>query len=162
MTDSSDDKDRKPYQQPVILSRSHTGRPSKYTPERHVTICHYIAQGNTRDIAARKGGIAPDTLYDWMQRFPQFSEDVKEADNEYEIYAIEQIRLAMPEHWQAAAWMLERRKPDKYGRRLRVDRESDTEPRRFVPREDGGFDLVYGHNEMLNDKPEPNEPPADE
>lgn len=44
-----------------------------------------------------------------------------------EIRALDKITSAMGEHWQAAAWFLERSYPDKYGRRQRINLEGPTE-----------------------------------
>lgn len=151
MTDSTDgpNRRRKKSKHPRPM-----GRPTKYNKQRHKKICEYVARGLSREKAARLAGIGTETLYDWMRHKPDFSEDIKKSDVEWELKALENIDQAADDgYWQAAAWKLERKFPDEYGRRLRVDRTVDTDPRRFVPREDGTFELVDGHNEMLDEKP---------
>jgi hypothetical protein len=55
--------------------------------------------------------------------FAEFYRDVDAALAEWETGHVEAIEAAgeHPQHWTARAWLLERRFPDKYGRRDRMD-----------------------------------------
>lgn len=53
--------------------------------------------------------------------FWEFRESVKEAEAEAEISRLVKIESAADEHWQAAAWWLERKYSDRYGRTLRTE-----------------------------------------
>lgn len=93
------------------------GRPTKYTEQRVERILQAIRDGNYMETAARLAGIAPSTLYEWRNEFPDFSEAVETARAEAEERNIATIQAAAPQQWQAAAWWLERSFPDRYGRR---------------------------------------------
>lgn len=61
--------------------------------------------------------------------FWEFREAIKEAEAEAEISRLVKIESAADEHWQAAAWWLERRYPDRYGRKLlRLEDDAATAP----------------------------------
>lgn len=95
-------------------------RPSKYTPEAVQKIVQAVTAGNTRETAAAYAGITATTLYDWLKHKAEFSEAVKKAEADAEVAAVTIIRTAMPKNWQAAAWYLERKWPDRWGRKDRV------------------------------------------
>lgn len=105
------------------------GRPSKLTPEVSKQITDVIAAGNYIETAAAYAGIHKDTLYDWLKRgraaktgiYSDFVEAVEQALAQAEVRDLAIIGKAANEVWQAAAWRLERRMPQKYGRRARVD-----------------------------------------
>lgn len=102
-------------------------RPSKLTPERQRLIATAIAAGNSRDMAARYAGVAPQTMFIWLAKgraatsgmYHDFAEAVEKADADATVTAVANIRQAMRDSWQAAAWWLERRWPDEWGRRER-------------------------------------------
>lgn len=52
-----------------------------------------------------------------------FMAQVMKARATAEVRALHQINSAMSDSWQAAAWFLERTKPDRYGRQTRVNLE---------------------------------------
>jgi transposase len=86
----------------------------------------------THEMAARAAGISEATFYRWLQRgensksgiFREFCEAVKNAEAEAEAellsFIIEQARSGT---WQAAAWILERRHPERWARRERMEHE---------------------------------------
>lgn len=53
--------------------------------------------------------------------YREFREAIKGAEAQAEAAAVVVIREAMPTSWQAAAWYLERRYPDRYARRERTE-----------------------------------------
>lgn len=59
-------------------------RTTKYTPKRVAKICKAIENGETLETAARIGGIAPPTFYDWLKNKPEFSNAVKRAQDAFE------------------------------------------------------------------------------
>lgn len=122
------------------------GRPTALTPEVRRTVVQAIRGGVYAHVAAQHAGIAPSTYYGWMARgraerdrllamieegedrpapldserpFLEFLEAVSRADAEAEIVATLKVRQA--DDWRAAAWYLERRHPDRYGRRSQVE-----------------------------------------
>lgn len=66
-------------------------------------------------------GIGERTLYEWLEKDPQFAQAIKEADAIAEARMVSRIIDAAKESWQAAAWWLERRRPDDYKRPDRVE-----------------------------------------
>jgi transposase len=108
---------------------------SKLTPELAEKICNVLRAGNYVDTAAAYAGICKDTYYDWLRRGARAAKanDTSEAEAPYRAFhaAVEQalaaaeirdvalIGKAANDQWQAAAWRLERRYPEKWGRRER-------------------------------------------
>jgi len=107
------------------------GRPTKLTPETANRIVQAVKAGATYDVAARAAGVSEATLYGWKARgaregtgqYFEFLERVKRAEAEGELALMGHVATAMSTTWQAAAWMLERRWPDRWGRRDRVNVE---------------------------------------
>ena len=106
---------------------SKRGRPPKINdPERIEKLLNALKAGNYIDAACAWAGIGENTYYTWMKKgedaksgkYREFRESVKEAKAQAEVILVAQIKQAIPEHWQAAAWMLERRNPEKWGRRV--------------------------------------------
>lgn len=108
------------------------GRRSKLTPERKQKLVDALKGGNYRQTAALYAGIGVSTFYRWLEigeadlerdkQSPEreLLEAVKEAEAQAEIAAIALIsRAAADGSWQAAAWRLERKYPDRWGRRER-------------------------------------------
>jgi len=132
----------------------------KMTSEIQAEICKYLALGMPRDSAAALVGINVETFYDHQRRFPDFSEQVDQAEAKCQARCLTVInRSGMPKiqirdrtkthvvpvrnskgkvvtkaealekvnervekqesNWEAAAWLLERRWPQIFGR---VDR----------------------------------------
>ena len=98
------------------------GRRSKRTPERESRLLSALSAGNTRQAACFYAGISDETLANWMRRSLEFLERVKKAEADAEVRMVAQVaRAAQEGTWQAAAWWLERRRPEDYGRRDRVE-----------------------------------------
>lgn len=99
----------------------------KYCPELVKQITDDIKEHTGRVNAAKRAGICYDTFCTWMKEKPEFSEAVKEAEEEakggMKDKAILTIAKAMDNGlWTAAAWWLERNYPDQYGKsNLQVD-----------------------------------------
>jgi hypothetical protein len=97
-----------------------------------------ISIGVPRAIAATAAGISEATFYRWVaqgaeyadmedaqltddqRRLREFREEVEKADAGAVVFAVEQVRKAMPDTWQAAMTWLERRYPGEWGRRVEV------------------------------------------
>lgn len=114
-------------------------RPSKLTPETQKKIVDAIKMGATYELAAQYGGIHYDTFNNWMKRgvaeiehrdkprtkeheeetpYIEFFEAIKQAEGDAAVLWLAKIEKSATEgNWQAAAWKLERRYPDTYGRR---------------------------------------------
>lgn len=105
------------------------GRPTKFTPETRERIITALRAGNYRETACQYAGIGYSTLRTWMIRaedpdappeYQEFLEAVERAEAEAEVMDIALIRqAAQGGTWQAAAWIRERKNPERWGRRER-------------------------------------------
>ena len=93
-------------------------RPTKYNEERAAQIEQAIGVGATRKLACLYAGIDIGTLENWEKRYSVFSERLKKAEGRASIGWLAKIEKAANEEWQAAAWKLERRYPQDYGRKV--------------------------------------------
>lgn len=118
------------------------GRKTKLTPELQNKICDAIRMGNYIETAAAYAGVNKTTLYDWLKRgarererveknpsakikkseapFVEFSNAVEKALADAEVRDVLIIANAAKENWQAAAWRLERKFPERWGRKDKV------------------------------------------
>ncbi len=116
------------------------GRPTKISNEIQHKIITAIRAGNYIETASAYAGISKNTLYDWLRRgerekqraeknprykirkseqpFVDFSDAVEKALAEAEVRDVAIIAKAAEEQWQAAAWRLERKFPDRWGRKV--------------------------------------------
>lgn len=114
-----------------MTTKNKGGRPSKITPEITKEIADYIRAGNYPETAAELAGISKRTFYYWLKRgfksktgiHKEFLHTIKEAEAYAEGAAVERIRVAGDKNWQALAWWLERKYPDKWGRMQKVELE---------------------------------------
>lgn len=113
-------------------------RPTKLTPHRRKRLVRALADGNTRRTAAALAGIDDSTLRRWLARGHEEASGpyhtlrlaVEQAEAEAESRMVALIRSAAPQTWQAAAWWLERRRPQDWRKRTAVELEG--EPRANV------------------------------
>jgi len=108
-----------------LLKRKHPGgRPTKLTLEVQKAIVDALAAGTYLETAAAAAGIERHTLLAWLKKGAvsasgkqkEFSTAVKKALANAEIRFGATIAVASQAQWQAAAWLLERRYPDRWGR----------------------------------------------
>lgn len=97
------------------------GRPTKRTPETVKKLCDAIRLGASYGDACGYAGIDIGTFGEWRDKFPDFAHEIKEAEGAGRVQLIAKIQKAANDgNWQAAAWMLERRDPQNYGRTMRT------------------------------------------
>ena len=75
-----------------------------------------LKAGETRRHAALYAGIGHSTLYEWLKD-PDTLQLVEQSEAEARMLLLARVQKGAVTHWQAAAWLLERRWPDDYGRR---------------------------------------------
>ncbi len=107
-------------------------RRTKLTPDTKEDIVKALKAGNSRRDSALYAGIAESTFYGWMERgrageplYMEFLEAVEKAEAQSVVRNVAIIQRAAEETWQAAAWWLERKRPDDWGRRQRMDIGTD-------------------------------------
>lgn len=104
----------------------------KLSNELRDSLCEALRKGHYRETACALVGIHKDTFYEWIKKseneerpdyeiYADFADAVKKAEAEAEDKALKVITDATPLNWQAGAWYLERKYPDRYGRRVAVD-----------------------------------------
>jgi transposase len=109
------------------------GRPIKLTPELQRQIVMAVESGNYIETAAAYAGVDKTTVYDWMRRgargdrpeFVAFSHAMQKALAASEMRDLDIIGNAAHENWQAAAWRLERKFPERWGRKDRMSIQAD-------------------------------------
>jgi len=121
------------------------GRPSKLTPKIQEEILRVIKSGNYIETACAYVGINKSTFYEWLKRgarekdrvaknprakvrkseqpYVDFSNAVEKALAQAEIRDVAIIGKAAEENWQAAAWRLERKFPERWGRKEKYSLE---------------------------------------
>lgn len=122
-------------------AKKERGRPTVLTPEVTDTILTLVRAGNYLEVAAAAAGVSRDSLFEWLKRgarerrsvtdgkrqkprkseqpFVDFSDALQKARGTSEAADLEVIRRAAVKNWQAAAWRLERKHPQRWGRRER-------------------------------------------
>jgi len=122
------------------------GGQTKYSAARHKIIVQAIRDGATRQGAAQKARVHHQAVANWLRQgedeqseYHQFYLDYNEAEAAWEEEMLSTIddvaKSGRPNTWQAAAWRLERRWPDRYGRFDR-DKEPGTQINVFTPSPD--------------------------
>ena len=97
------------------------GRPTKLTADVQARLCEALRGGNYRETAALWAGITPETLARWMQkkgdRYDALRQAVQEAERAAEVRAVALVMKAAAEDPNHAKWWLERKYPERWGRR---------------------------------------------
>lgn len=108
-------------------------RPSKLTLEVQKRLTEAIKAGNYYEAACGFAGIGYSTFRRWMLRgekaksgkYRQFWEAVTRAELEAEVRMVAQWQKHMPEDYRAIRDFLERRFPDRWGRRYSLDMKQE-------------------------------------
>ena len=98
------------------------GPKSKITPELVELIIEHLKEGNYDVVAAQAAGITRQTFYRWIRKgktekegiFFDFYQAVEEAKAAGETELLHTIRKASTRSWTAAAWILERSRPQRW------------------------------------------------
>ncbi len=125
------------------------GRRTKLTPRVQSKIAGYLAAGNTREIAATMSGVHRGTFFGWMARgrlthAPKLYRDLVDAVELAEAaavaHAVRTIQRAALTNATMAQWWLERRHPDEWGRKDRVEIMETVRREATKMAEETGFD----------------------
>ena len=104
------------------------GRPTKLTAAVMTKVCQALLLGATYELAAKYAGVGYSTLKLWRSQAQtakpgtlgyELLERMEAAEGQAGLRWLGQIEQAAQQgNWQAAAWKLERRWPDQYGRQI--------------------------------------------
>lgn len=105
--------------------RRRPGRPSKLTPKSVETLLEGIKNGLSYRLACIRAGIDYSTLRRWVEKgeqqgtgeYREFQERLAQSEADGAFALVLRIKAAAPKDWRAAAFLLEARHPDEYGRR---------------------------------------------
>jgi len=108
-----------------------------------------LAAGHARWPAAALAGIGGTTLARWISEDPELAARIAQAEAQAEIDHLSVItRAAESGTWQAAAWWLERRAPERWGRRRKDadigSRSAESVILRWPDEHDAACDRVGG------------------
>ena len=118
---------------------------SKLNAEATEQVVRLVRAGNVVEVAAAAAGISRSTFFAWMNRgqksgaanaaHREFREAVIQARAEAEANLVARIaKAAQNGSWSAAAWLLERRAPERWGKPgERVTDEAEDEAEAEVP-----------------------------
>lgn len=109
------------------LDKGKWGKPTDLTDEVRDSIMTYLRHGSYIETAVAAQGLSRNVFYVWMRRgrkaepgdeiYVKFAEEVDKAIAEAEFKDILRIEKAASKTWQAAAWRLERRFPERWARK---------------------------------------------
>lgn len=107
---------------------------SKLTPELQKKIGDNIILGMPLKYAAEVSGITEKTFYNWLEAgetaksgaFSEFYNYIQECKAKSIQTHLKLItRSAKDGNWQASAWILERRHPEEFGRKDKIDMKAE-------------------------------------
>jgi hypothetical protein len=124
-----------PKKPPAQKRPNPRGRRAKFTYETVDKICNFLRAGNTNKVAAVCSGVAEPTFYDWQSKAEAaaaegtatdlqayFLESTTRAREEAEAVLVQRIQSASAKDWRAALALLERRNPDDWADRVKLQR----------------------------------------
>lgn len=92
------------------------GRPRLLDEQTRREICGLVATGYSMSAAAKYIGCDRGTLRREIQRNQEFAQRIGRAELEAEYEPLHAIQDASRKSWRAAAWLLERTRPEQYSR----------------------------------------------
>ena len=122
------------------------GRPTKLTPDVQELIVDGINAGLTYGMTCARAGVTYATFYNWLEKgevaksgvLMEFFDAVSRAKADSALRLVSQIMLQAPADWRAAAFLLERRFPDDYGKRSEVTGKDGGPVKTELTGKDGG------------------------
>ena len=109
---------------------------AKITEEITGCIVDALGAGHYREVACKLAGIDRKTLLNWLKRgerersgvYRELYLAVEQAEAKAEVFHLKNIETASVKSWFASAWFLERKHPERWGKREAPpadDRERD-------------------------------------
>ena len=79
-------------------------------------VCALVSTGCSLSSAARYVGCDRGTLRREAQRNEEFEAELQHAEAQAEYHPLRSVQLSSTNNWRAAAWLLERTRPEQYAR----------------------------------------------
>ena len=106
----------------IIIEEVTMGAKPKLNEEKIKIMVDFIKEGNYDSVAANAAGISRQTFYRYIRKgkedregiYYDFYQAVEQAKAEGEVALLKTVKAASQRTWQAAAWMLERSRPDRW------------------------------------------------
>ena len=94
----------------------------KYEEKTHQLLT-YLAQGYSKEAACIGAHLNRPTLYKWLSEYPDFAEEVEDAQFMAEGHVLAELRGAIQrkDDTKALMWLLSKLRPDRYGDRKEVE-----------------------------------------
>lgn len=105
---------------------------SEMTEETIEAILRTIRLGLHPERAAAAHGVRPSTMRSHRKRHPEFASAIKEAEAEAEQGYLSRILKHTDRQWTAAAWVLERRWPERWAKRDKVEVSTKGEAQKLL------------------------------
>jgi hypothetical protein len=100
----------------TTTASSAPGRPRILDEGKRLEICSLVAAGCDLKTAAQYVGCSVRTIRREASRNPGFLAHLRRSANAPEVYALNMLKSAAAKNWRAAAWLLERTKPERFAR----------------------------------------------
>ena len=137
----------------MATKKKPVGRPrTEMTPENIEAILRAIRLGLHPERAAQAAGVSVGAFRMHKKRHPEFVMSIKEAESAAEQGFLGRILKHTEKQWTAAAWVLERRWPERWRKREEVDVKAKVQQRTEGPKAPAGVDLA-NYLERLNSMP---------
>jgi hypothetical protein len=105
-----------PFPTPHSSPPRRRGRPRRLNETELCEICAYVSGGLGLEEAAEYVRCSVNTIRREANRNPEFEKDLHDAMLRAQLHPLRAMQKAVATHWRAAAWMLERMFPERFGR----------------------------------------------
>lgn len=124
-------------------------RPTKMTPETIATLRQAFLIGATKEEAARYAGISKVTLYNYIEKVPEFMNEIQAWQDEPILKAKRKVVQELDKDVKNAQWYLERKKKDEFSQRTEVSGDGQNPIRMMI--EKFGLDKMEGEDDREDD-----------
>jgi hypothetical protein len=125
------------------------GRPVLFDTAKQNVFLRLIAAGIPTNRAARHVGVSPSTIREKARTSPVFQVGYEKAKSEALANLLDSVHTAGSRSWRAAAWLLERLRPEEFGRRQPLP--PPPPPPAKQPRPTFMYHLKYLDDDIVND-----------
>ena len=102
----------------AVLKKKQKGAATKKTSELLEKLFAYLKIGFSNEETCTLCGISKETFYDWKKKDIDFSDRINRSRLDGEAYLVSKI--TKHDTWQSSAWLLERTRHAKYGKKQTI------------------------------------------